>query len=260
MAAKRVDFQRELESMFLRARRQNQRSITVSAGDLHRIVGDYPGADHRMPVCCSVMRQVMRDSDEVLESPLKGNGASLRIRYQIPRSKIVGEQGDMLPAVSVNDANFQRIGAVSNTQVGKDFEKAASQVFARQDIQVQPDFSVPVGIGRLRKKHCFDLGSSNPPILVECKSHRWTTGGNTPSAKLTVWNEAMYYFAVAPLGFRKVLFVLRDHSESRGLTLAEHYVSRYLHLIPEDVEIWEFDEETGAVSVMDLQSLRNSSH
>lgn len=69
----------------------------------------------------------------------------------------------------------------------------------------------------------------------------------------------MYYFAVAPLGFRKVFFVLRDHSESRGLTLAEHYVSRYLHLIPEDVEIWEFDEETGAFSVMDLQSLRNSS-
>ena len=57
----------------------------------------------------------------------------------------------------------------------------------------------------------------------------------------------MYYFLVAPPGFRKILFVLRDMSEWRQETLAEYYIRTYRHLIPEDVEIWEFDEGNGEV-------------
>jgi hypothetical protein len=52
----------------------------------------------------------------------------------------------------------------------------------------------------------------------------------------------MYYFTVAPKGYRKILFVLRDYSEERGETLAEYYIRRYSHLIPNDVEICEYDE------------------
>lgn len=62
-----------------------------------------------------------------------------------------------------------------------------------------------------------------------------------PSAKLTVWNEAMYYFSVTPSDYRKILFVLRDYSESRKQTLAEYYIRNYEHLIPSSVEIWEYD-------------------
>lgn len=65
-----------------------------------------------------------------------------------------------------------------------------------------------------------------------------------PSAKLTVWNEAMYYFQVTPLGYRKIMFVLRDYSEKRNETLAEYYIRTYSHLIPKDVELWEYDEST----------------
>ena len=57
----------------------------------------------------------------------------------------------------------------------------------------------------------------------------------------------MYYFLVAPPGFRKILFVLRDMSERRQETLAEYYIRTYRHLIPGDVEIWEFDEGNGEV-------------
>ena len=78
-------------------------------------------------------------------------------------------------------------------------------------------------------------------MLVECKSHTWTKTDNVPSAKITVWNEAMYYFLLSPGGFRKILFVLRDFSEKRGESLAEYYVRNYSHLIPDDVEIWEYD-------------------
>lgn len=63
-----------------------------------------------------------------------------------------------------------------------------------------------------------------------------------PSAKLTVWNEAMYYFFAAPSGYRRIMFVLRDFSEKRGETLAEYYLRTYRHLVPSGVEFWEYNE------------------
>jgi hypothetical protein len=141
--------------------------------------------------------------------------------------------------------SFQRIGSVSNAHVGSDFEIAAQEVFALQDLQLVPGYSLPIGIGEKKKEHRFDLGSASAQIIVECKSHKWTAGGNVPSAKMTVWNEAMYYFTMAPEDYRKILFVLRDYSEKRGETLAEYYIRTYDHLVPDQVEIWEYDQDTG---------------
>jgi hypothetical protein len=59
-----------------------------------------------------------------------------------------------------------------------------------------------------------------------------------------VWNEAMYYFAAAPNGYRKIMFVLYDFSEKRNETLAQYYLRTYKHLVPKDVEIWEYNETT----------------
>jgi len=81
---------------------------------------------------------------------------------------------------------------------------------------------------------------------VECKSHRWTAGGNVPSAKLTVWNEAMYYFHVSPPEYRKIMFVLRDLRQSKGESLAHYYLRTYGHLVPQCVEFWEFDESSSS--------------
>ncbi len=147
-------------------------------------------------------------------------------------------------------SNFQREGAISNAHAGRDFEVLARRVLAEQGIQTQPDFSVPVGVSSQKKQHKFDLGSSSPKIIVECKSHKWTKGNNVPSAKMTVWNEAMYYFALAPEGFRKIFFVLKDRRTSNGETLAEYYCRTYQHLIPKDVEIWEYDNEAAQTNVM----------
>lgn len=138
--------------------------------------------------------------------------------------------------------NFQRVGSVSNAHVGRDFESVAKEYFRQQGTSLGSNYSVPVGVSSEKKNRQFDLGSGEPAILVECKSHRWTTGGNVPSAKITVWNEAMYYFHLAPRHFRKVLFVLRDFSEKRGETLAAYYARNYGHLVPPGVEILEYDE------------------
>jgi len=56
----------------------------------------------------------------------------------------------------------------------------------------------------------------------------------------------MYYFALAPRHFRKIFFVLKD--VRRGESLADYYIRRYGHLIPGDVEIWEYCVDTRTVS------------
>ncbi len=107
-----------------------------------------------------------------------------------------------------------------------------------------PDLKVLVGVGTIKKEHAFDLGCERQKVIVECKSHRWTSGDNVPSAKMTVWNEAMFYFYVAPEDYRKIMFVLKDRSDKRNETLAEYYLRTYNHLVPSDVEFWEYDEST----------------
>jgi hypothetical protein len=77
----------------------------------------------------------------------------------------------------------------------------------------------------------------------ECKSHTWTEGGNVPSAKMTTWNQAMFFFHAAPLGYRKILFVLRDFSKKRNETLGAYYIRTNHHLIPKGVEVWEYDDK-----------------
>ena len=136
--------------------------------------------------------------------------------------------------------NFQRTGSSSNAAVGKNFEDASKSYFKEKlHLDLSPDYPVDVGISREKKPHKFDLGDAK--TLVECKSHRWTSGDNIPSAKLTVWNEAMYYFSLTPNHFRKIFFVEHHFSDKRQKSLAKYYVERYGHLIPSDVAIWEFD-------------------
>lgn len=137
--------------------------------------------------------------------------------------------------------NFQRVGAVSNSHVGREFEAIAERILRDAGIAVSPNFPVDVGVAMAKKPHKFDLGADSPPVLVECKSHRWTSGGNVPSAKITVWNEAMYYFSCAPSSYRKIFFVLRDERAKTGETLVSYYLRTYGHLIPGDIEIWEYD-------------------
>jgi hypothetical protein len=141
----------------------------------------------------------------------------------------------------------QRLGSVSNSHVGAEFELTAQRYFDGQGVKLTQNHSVQIGIGPVKKPHKFDLGSSSPAIIVECKSHRWTTGDNVPSAKMSVWNEVMFYFSVAPSNYRKILFVLHDYSAKRKESLLGYYLRTYSHLIPNGVELLEFDESSNAV-------------
>lgn len=78
-------FRDALQSEFLQAQAKGEPQVCVRAADLHRAVGGYPGPNHRMPICCSVMRKLMVAEDSVVQTPPKGAGASLTIAYKLPR-------------------------------------------------------------------------------------------------------------------------------------------------------------------------------
>ena len=129
---------------------------------------------------------------------------------------------------------------ISNAHAGHAFEHAVLQFLSGTFPALEPNARVAIGING-KKNHKFDLGDLKAKVVVECKRHKWTAGGYVPSAKLSGWNEAMYLFHAAPKSYRKIFFALRDYSKQRGMTLAEYYIKTYAHLIPKDVEIWEYD-------------------
>lgn len=80
-------FRRALTKLFSAAEDLGFTAVEVKAGNLHRRVGGYPGQDHRMPMCCEAMRQALASKDVVVSEPPSGRGASLTIRYALPRHK-----------------------------------------------------------------------------------------------------------------------------------------------------------------------------
>lgn len=148
--------------------------------------------------------------------------------------------------------NFQRNGAISNTHVGWDFESKAQAIFLQQGLSLKRNVSLEIGVDGRSKAHNFDLGDCEKRVIVECKSHTWTETWNVPSAKMTTWNQAMYFFYVAPGDYRKILFVLRHHNPERQQTLAEYYIKTNRHLIPDGVEVWEFDEVWKTATMLKL--------
>ncbi len=78
-------FEDALAARFQAAEKSRRPYVDIVSGDLHREVGGYPGPDHRMPVCCSVMQRHVRPGDHIVDAPPKGKGATLTIRYRLPR-------------------------------------------------------------------------------------------------------------------------------------------------------------------------------
>ena len=55
--------------------------VELTSGDIHRALGGYPGRNHRMNTCCTVMYQLMAGDDKVIAAPPSGKGATVTIRY-----------------------------------------------------------------------------------------------------------------------------------------------------------------------------------
>ena len=148
--------------------------------------------------------------------------------------------------------NFQRNGSISNTHVGRAFEERAQKVLAEYGVRLNADHNVPCGLSGVRKRHAFDLGSESPRVIVECKSHTWTSGGNVPSAKMKNWAEAMFYFHMAPPDYRKIFIVERSVRSGRDETLLGYFLRTQAHMIPPDVEFWELDSDSDELIVHEV--------
>ena len=82
------EFRERLREWLKRAEDEGKPHEDINAGELHRDVGGYPpgpGQNHHMRACCGVVRGEMRDGDRIIEEPPKGDGASLTVRYELPR-------------------------------------------------------------------------------------------------------------------------------------------------------------------------------
>ncbi len=62
-----------------------QSAAEINSGELHREVGGYPGTNHRMRTCCEAITTEMKTGDRIIQSPPKGHGASLTVRFVLPR-------------------------------------------------------------------------------------------------------------------------------------------------------------------------------
>jgi hypothetical protein len=81
------DFEREIRERWMLSQKQGASYVDIKAGDLHRELGGYPSKNgqHRMADCCQVMTRLKQAGDVVRQTPPKGKGASLVIRYFLPR-------------------------------------------------------------------------------------------------------------------------------------------------------------------------------
>jgi endonuclease III len=75
-------FRRALRGIFDKAKGG---FVDVTSGELYRMVGGRTGREYRMATCCSVMIKSMHGGDTILAQPPKGKGATLTIRYILPR-------------------------------------------------------------------------------------------------------------------------------------------------------------------------------
>jgi 5-methylcytosine-specific restriction protein A len=90
MAPTAWDFQNRLVAILNRARQSRQSFVDIESGSLHKEVGGYPDPNHRMTVCCEVMRKLMRTGDSVIKEPLGGQDATLVIRYTVQPPALLG--------------------------------------------------------------------------------------------------------------------------------------------------------------------------
>ena len=81
----RQDFKDMLTTVLEEAVRAGATHCDVRAADLHARVGGYPGRGHSLPTCCSAMRDMMKEGDEVLIEPARGHGPAFQVSYLFPR-------------------------------------------------------------------------------------------------------------------------------------------------------------------------------
>jgi hypothetical protein len=87
MGKLKVDFVEGLGQISQGKRQAGAAVLDITAGELHRYVGDYPAppnGNHAMATASDVLREAaLKSGGEILYSPPKGKGASLRVLIRL---------------------------------------------------------------------------------------------------------------------------------------------------------------------------------
>ena len=111
------EFRSEIRSQFREAESRSLDHIQINSGQLHRKLGGYPGPKAQMPSCCQAMYHEQNRGDEIISQPLKGYGASLTIRYRLPRlsTGVSGTPGGQKPQVGLVKRQIPAVPPIVNT-------------------------------------------------------------------------------------------------------------------------------------------------
>ena len=81
------NFRMALKSQLYRAHKRGLSHIDIKAGDLYRRFGGSPGdPSHQIQSCCQAMYAEKKAGDVVIARPPEDEGATLTIRYKLPRT------------------------------------------------------------------------------------------------------------------------------------------------------------------------------
>ncbi len=83
MSASAWEFHNQLTAILNGARKNGKPFVDVTSGHLYKQAGGEAVADPKLPVCCDVMRKMMRAGDSVLKEPARGQATTLTIRYML---------------------------------------------------------------------------------------------------------------------------------------------------------------------------------
>jgi len=237
-----VDFRNALNKILKSAQVRGLPHVDVRAGDLHRQVGGYPGPGHRMPVCCDAMRGTIQAGDIVLEEPPSGLGASLKIRYKLPRKCVTDEANEC-----------ERIGRrefKENTQylpkrvLSKDFEKLAREILSEHFRTSLTEGEVS-GIPKV-----FDMVDLNREIVGDAKYLTMVRGKRIPPAKFSMISEYVWLLEKVSATHKFLVF-------GNDRRVPEEWLKKYGHLI-RDVVFFFLDEQTRELKRLDSLACEES--
>lgn len=236
-----ADFEQAIQDKFDEAALALAAYVDINSGELHRYLGGYPGRSHKMPNCCSVMRRFMGTRDKVLREPPKGNGASLTIRYALPRPSAVRPGGPEKTVDLYTPKSPPSLPATSNVERGRQFQRRALELL-QSSFNLDFEDEIGLDIGNSPKRHRFDLASRDRLCVGECKDFSYTKYGNIPSAKITTLKEAASYLLGLPQGTRRFIIMRRDLRIGFSESLAEYFVRLHSSALG-DVSILEIQDD-----------------
>ena len=133
-----------------------------------------------------------------------------------------------------------------NPKVGRDFQQFVAQRLS-DELNHLFTLEYPYGIGTPAHPHKFDCVSEDRTIVVECKCYTWTVGGNIPSAKMAMLDEALFYMSFLPVDVTKIIALNKATSPDKAETFAEYFFRIKRHLM-RDVQIYEIDTD-GVITI-----------